>query len=169
MLAAVSYQKAPDVSSPATVHAAAANGPACLGPNPQRGGTLMILFGLLGAAAAWVLQTGIGETLAAQACFPHRTALTAPQWSWLIPVLDLMSIVALLIGVAGVWVAWRGWRNTRTMRTTRAAPASPVPDTGAGRAHFLATAGLILSLLFLVGLIATGFAVLLVSPCSVWR
>jgi hypothetical protein len=30
-------------------------------------------------------------------------------------------------------------------------------------------AGLMLSLLFLVGLVATGFAVLLVSPCSAWR
>lgn len=168
MLAAVSYQKAPDGPSPGPVHAAVANHPARLSPNRRRGGTLMMLFGLLGAAAAWGLQTEIGETLAAQACFPHRTALAAPQWSWLMPVLDLMSIVALLIGVASVWVAWRGWRNTRTMRTC-AAPASPVPDTGAGRTHFLATAGLILSLFFLVGLIATGFAVLLVSPCSAWR
>jgi hypothetical protein len=126
----------------------------------------MMLFGLFGAAAAWVLQTEIGETLAAQACFPHRSALAAPQWSWLMSALDALSIVALLIGVAGVWVAWRGWRTTRTGRP---APASPVSDTSAGRTRFLAMAGLILSLLFLVGLVATGLAVLLVSPCSAWR
>ena len=65
----------------------------------------MMLFGLLGAAVAWILQTEIGETLAAQACFPHRTALAAPQWSWLMSALDVMSIVALLNGAAGVWVA----------------------------------------------------------------
>ncbi|WP_206001794.1 hypothetical protein [Paraburkholderia aromaticivorans] len=166
MPAAVSYQKAPDEPSPAAAHAASGNNPGRRGPYRRRGGTPMMLFGLLGAAAAWVLQTEIGETLAAQACFPHRAALAAPQWSWLMPALNVMSIVALLIGTAGVWVAWRGWRMTRAARLD---PASPVSNAGEGRTRFLAMAGLILSLLFLVGLIATGLAVLLVSPCSVWR
>lgn len=165
MIAAVSYQKAPDESSPTTAHSTSGNKPAHLGPE-RRGGTLMMLFGLLGAAAAWTLQTEIGETLAAQACFPHRVALAAPQWPWLMPALSVMSIVALLIGAGGVWVAWRGWRTTRG---ARAGAASPESGTSTGRTRFLATAGLILSVLFLVGLVATGLAVLLVSPCSAWR
>jgi hypothetical protein len=166
MLAAVIYQKVPDVPTAPAARPAAGDEPRRLGPYRRRGGALMMLFGLLGAAAAWILQTEIGETLAAQACFPHRTALAAPQWSWLMSALDVMSIVALLIGAAGVWVAWRGWRMTRAARPDS---APPVSDTGAGRTRFLALAGLMLSLLFLVGLVATGLAVLLVSPCSAWR
>lgn len=166
MPAAVSYQKAPDEPSSMAPHATSGKAPGRLGPYRRRGGALMLLFGLLGAPAAWVLQTEIGETLAAQACFPHRSALAVPQWSWLMPVLDVMSVGALLIGVAGVWVAWRGWRTTRAARPD---PVSPVSDAGVGRTLFLAAAGFMLGLLFLVGLVATGLAVLLVSPCSAWR
>lgn len=166
MFAAVSYQKAPGGTAPAAAHPVSGDKPARQGPRRRRGGALMMLFGMLGAAAAWVLQTEIGETLAAQTCFPHRSALAAPQWSWLMPVLDVISVVALLIGVAAVWVAWRGWRMTRAARPD---PAPPASDAAVGRTRFLAMAGLILSLLFLVGLVATGLAVLLVSPCSAWR
>ena len=165
MLAAVIYQKAPDEPAPAA-RPAAGTPPARQRPHRRRGGALMMLFGLLGAAAAWILQTEIGETLAAQACFPHRVALAAPQWSGLMPALDAMSIVALLIGIAGVLVARRGWHMTRATRPDSAPPGS---DPGTGRTRFLAMAGLMLSLLFLVGLVATGLAVLLVSPCSTWR
>jgi hypothetical protein len=44
-----------------------------------------------------------------------------------------------------------------------------VLDTRPGRRHFLATAGLLFSLLFLFGLVAAGLAVWLVSPCGPWR
>ncbi|ASW03128.1 hypothetical protein [Paraburkholderia aromaticivorans] len=164
MFAAVSYQKAPEGTARASARPVSGDNPAREGPRRRRGGALMMLFGLMGAAAAWVLQTEIGETLAAQACFPHRSALAAPQWSWLMPALDAISVVALLIGVAGVWAAWRGWRSA-----ARPDPASPASDASVGRTRFLALAGIILSLLFVVGLVATGLAVLLVSPCSAWR
>jgi len=165
MPAAVIHQEAPREPAKATVCAAA--GPSARqGPPRRRVGPLMIVFGLLGAAAAWVVQTEIGQTLAAQGCYPHRAALPAPQWSWLMPVLNAMSVVALLIGVAGVWVAWRNWRVTRD---ARADPVPAIPAITVGRTRFLAMAGLILSLLFAVGLVATGLAVVLVSPCSAWR
>ena len=166
MSAAVIFHKASDEQAPTAARPASSDRPGGLSPHRRRRGALIMLFGLLGAAAAWILQTEIGETLAAQACFPHRTALAAPQWSWLMSALDVMSIAALLIGAAGVWVAWQGWRTTCARRPD---PAAPVSDTGAGRTRFLAMAGLTLSLLFLVGLLATGLAVLLVSPCSAWR
>jgi hypothetical protein len=82
------------------------------------------------------------------------------------PALNAMSIVALLVGIAGVWVAWRSWRIARGARPDSAASVS---DTTAGRTRFLAMAALILSVLFLVGLVTAGLAVLLVSPCSAWR
>ncbi|MFM0436081.1 hypothetical protein PQQ84_06460 [Paraburkholderia strydomiana] len=165
MLAAELYQKPPGEPEPepATARQDAGRRSDRLNPYPRRGGALMMLFGLLGAAAAWGLQTEVGETLAAQACYPHRRALPAPQWSWLMPALNAMSIVALLVGIAGVWVAWRSWRIARPD------PAASVSDTTAGRTGFLAMAGLILSVLFLVGLVTAGLAVLLVSPCSAWR
>lgn len=164
MFASITCQKLPGRTAPPAARPVSGEKPARQGPRRRRGGALMMLFGLMGAAAAWVLQTDIGETLAAQACFPHRSALAAPRWSWLMPALDVISVVALLIGVAGVWVAWQGWRSA-----ARRDPASPASDAAVGRTRFLALAGLILSLLFVVGLIATGLAVLLVAPCSGWR
>ncbi|MBT2794693.1 hypothetical protein J7I88_28980 [Paraburkholderia strydomiana] len=143
MLAAELYQKPPGEPDPATAQRGAGRRSDRLNPYPRR-----------------------GETLAAQACYPHRRALPAPQWSWLMPALNAMSIVALLVGIAGVWVAWRSWRIARGARPDSAASVS---DTTAGRTRFLAMAGLILSVLFLVGLVTAGLAVLLVSPCSAWR
>jgi hypothetical protein len=135
---------------------------------PRRAGhgLLTTLCGLFGAAAMWVLQTEIGEALAAQACYPRRTPLAAPQWPWLMPTLSAVSVGALLIGIVGAGIAWRNWRMACEAYS---GSAHSVADTSRGRVRFLAMAGLMLSLLFLVGLVASGFAVLLVSPCSAWR
>lgn len=166
MLAMANHQQRPGRAKPS------ADGPTVDGrqrggaPRHGRAGWLTMLFGLFGAAAVWVLQTGIGETLAAQGCYPHRAPLAAPQWSWLMPALSAASLGALLIGLGGAVIAWRNWRIAYGPHS---GSTDAVVDATRGRTRFLATAGLILSLLFLVGLFATGLAVLLVSPCSAWR
>lgn len=130
----------------------------------RRPGIYAMLFGLFGAVAVWFLQTEFGETLVAQVCFRHDAASLTPQW--LLPAVSAATAFALLIGIAGVGVAWRNWRVTRNVC---ASVAQHALDTSKGRQHFLAMAGFLLSLLFLVGLVAAGLAVLLVSPCSAWR
>ena len=166
MLAIATHQEGPAREKP-PVAGSAADGKRGRGAPRRAGpGLLTMLCGLFGAAAVWVLQTEIGETLAAQACYPHRTPLAAPQWPWLMPTLGAVSVGALLIGLGGAALAWRNWRMAREEHS---GSAHPVADTSRGRIRFLATAGLMLSLLFLVGLVASGFAVLLVSPCSAWR
>jgi len=166
MFAIATHQQRPGREEPSAAGSAADGKRGRGAPRHGSGGWLTMLFGLFGAAAVWVLQTEIGETLAAQACYPHRTPLAAPQWPWLMPTLGAVSVGALLIGLGGAALAWRNWRMAREEHS---GSAHPVADTSRGRIRFLATAGLMLSLLFLVGLVASGFAVLLVSPCSAWR
>jgi hypothetical protein len=165
MLAAAIYQQVPNDGTPLARPTAGDTGRQRK-PRRGRGATLAMLFGLFGTAAAWALQTEIGEALSAQACYAHRAALAAPQWPWLMPVLSVVSLGTLLIGVLGAGVAWGNWRRARDWQPDVVHEAS---DASRGRTRFLAMAGLMLSLLFLVGLVATGFAVLLVSPCSSWR
>ncbi|MEC5409927.1 hypothetical protein VOM14_30825 [Paraburkholderia sp. MPAMCS5] len=165
MLAAAIHQQAPDDVRP-PAHPTAGDTGRQRKPHRRRGVTLAMLFGLFGAAAVWVLQTEIGEALSAQACYPHREALPAPQWPWLMPALSAASLGALLIGMLGAGVAWWNWRRARDRQSDTVQQES---DASRGRTRFLAMAALMLSLLFLVGLVATGFAVLIVSPCSAWR
>lgn len=129
----------------------------------SRPGVWAMLFGLVGTAAAWFLQTEFGETLTAQVCYRHEMASSLPRW--LMPSIHAITVLALVIGLTGVAVAAWNCRHTRTV------PSSPrhVLDTRPGRQHFLATAGLLFSLLFLFGLVAAGLAVWLVSPCGPWR
>jgi len=132
-------------------------------PHRARPGLWAMLFGMAGAGAVWFLHTGFSETLVAQVC--HRHDRAAPVPGWLMPSVHVFTVSAVLIGAAGTAIAWRNWRLARK---ARAADARAL-DIGTGRRLFLATASLLFSLLFLVGLVAAGLAVLLVSPCSAWR
>lgn len=142
--------------------------PVCI-DKPVGGGSLSplaMLFGLFGAAAVWFFQTAFGEALTAQACFTHRTFVADSHWTWLSVTAGAVTACALLLGIAGVGVAWHNWR---AMRDTHSDAVRRALDTGHGRRQFLALAGVLFSLLFLVGLVAAGLAELLVSPCSAWR
>lgn len=132
-----------------------------------RVGPLAMLFGLVGAPLMWLMQVQIGETLTAQVCFMHQiTKPLAPHWPGLMLTLRIISAGALLIGLVATGVAWRNWHATRNGHSGVARLAL---DTGKGRQRFIGMAAWLLSLLFLVGLVAAGLAVLLVSPCSAWR
>ncbi len=111
-----------------------------------------LCIAIIGAPVAWVFQMSISEPLAADACYPHRTPLPMPRWEGLTPLLMVISFVCIVVGVLSGLVAWRSWRQ--------AWPEQPL--------RFLALLGVMSSFIFIVAILLTTLANLLVSPCHSW-
>jgi hypothetical protein len=104
-------------------------------------------FGLLGAPAAWAIQTLVNLPISAHACFPRIFPLAVPAAGALRGILFVVCIAAIIVGVAALWAAVRGWQRTREEHqsgsgkggSTTAARRSPrrvrdVPDSWPPRA-----------------------------------
>ncbi|SAK55718.1 hypothetical protein AWB79_02216 [Caballeronia hypogeia] len=123
-----------------------------------------LVVGLLLAPAAWIVQTDLGQTLAAWGCFPHEHPVNAPALPWLERGLLIVAVCALLLGLAGALTAWRNWRQSGAL-------ASALREHGAIDRHiardvFIARAGALASALFVFALIATDLAWMMISPCG---
>jgi hypothetical protein len=142
-------------------------------PAPERAQVTLaaLWFGLFGAPAAWTVQTLVDLAVAAHGCFPRLEPLAAPTTGvrWLT---GLVSVLAIAACTAAAVVAWRSWSRTRhehqgasdTGRTQ--ARGSAALETGEGRTRFMALAGLMTSVTFLLVTLVHGLTVLLVRPCG---
>ena len=129
-------------------------------PQASRVRTFVSLFG---AAGAWLIQMTISEPLAAHACYPNQVALTAPLWSTLPLMLVIINIVCLTAALVSGFVALSTWRRSRWDSRGDGKSA-----TDAGHAQFLPIMGVIASQIFVVAILFTSCAVVLVAPCSPW-
>jgi hypothetical protein len=129
---------------------------------------LRTIVSLFGAPAAWVVQMSLSEPLAAYGCYPHETPLPAPLWASLPAILVAISLACLAAGLISGYIAWSSWRRIDyRLRLLKAAPrGSASLDEGQGR--FLAILGQLSSVVFIIAILFTSFAVILVSPCSPW-
>ena len=129
---------------------------------------LRTIVSLFGAPAAWVVQMSLSEPLAAYGCYPHEAPLPAPLWASLPAILIAISLACLAAGLASGYIAWSSWRRINCrLRLLEAAPRSGASlDEGQGR--FLAILGQLSSFVFIIAILFTSFAVILVSPCSPW-
>jgi len=140
-------------------------------PARARVGIGALAFGLFGAPAAWSVQTLVNLPLASHGCFPGLDALDAPTFG-VRGVTFAVSLMALVVCVAAAAVAWRSWTRTREEHQAgsgRGAPHDPktaLLETGEGRTRFLAFAGVLTSVTFLLVSAAHAAAVLLVAPCG---
>jgi hypothetical protein len=136
--------------------------------NPSIAGTVfrrsrmsaaLLWLGLFGAPAAWTVQLLLSEPLAAYACYPYRTPLSAPIWNGLTAVLSTISgaclAVALLAGIAA-WISWRQFVKGRFAMADE------------DRNRFLAKLGTVSSFIFIVAIVFNICAVMLVPPCGPW-
>ncbi len=121
----------------------------------------LLWFAFAGAPIAWALNLVIGYSVQATVCNAGGAEATVLglQTARAIPV--LLSIVAGLIGAAGVAVAYRCWRVTGTGEEN---PEATVP-AAVGRSWFMSYAGLLSSMLFLLGIVLVGIAELALGPC----
>ena len=119
-------------------------------------------FGLFAAPAVWSLQLLLLYPVVAHACFPRDRPLSVPVRST-DPVVLLVSVVALAVAAAAGLIALRSWRTTRAEHH---AGEELLLETGEGRSRFMALGGMLLSGLFLFGIVLNGLPFLLLRPCG---
>lgn len=142
-------------------------------PGRHRVGSFALWFGLLGAPAAWSVQTLVNLPIASHACFPKITPLEAPQTGALRDILFVVSIVAIVVSIAALATAVRAWQQTRgehqtrVGRGTRHHSGTALAETGEGRTRFMTGAGVLTSLTFLlVSVMHTAVVFLAVPACG---
>lgn len=121
-------------------------------------GRWTILFALLGGAVAWSLHLLGSYVLLAWGC--------AREWAGTRPALAAVSVVALLVTVASGLVARRRWVIARQVdRPTDDAWDARMGERTA-RVSFLMVVGLVLALVFGLGIVYEAITVFLVPLCE---
>jgi hypothetical protein len=120
-------------------------------------------FGLFGAPAAWSVQLMANYALTAHGCFPGSEPRATPYFGGLSTLVLVISAAALAVAAAAGGAAWRSWRTTRAEHP---GGHEHLLETGAGRTRFMALAGLLLSGLFLLGVVMAAIPLFLVPPCG---
>jgi hypothetical protein len=118
---------------------------------------LTLLFALLGGAAAWSFHLLASYTLLAYAC--------SSRWSGARPGLVVIALLSLAIAVWSGVVARRRWLVARAIDR----PEDDAWDARMGertaRVSFLMVTGLVLSLIFAVGIVFAGLIIFLAPLC----
>ena len=129
--------------------------------------TYRTLLALFGAPGAWVTQMFLSEPIAAYTCYPHLVPLSAPLWVDLPAILAVISLFCLAGGLISGYVAWDSWRRT-SRRFVGNGTKTHILEVDGGQVRFLAILGIMSSFVFIVAILFTACAVLLVPPCSAW-
>jgi len=121
-------------------------------------GLKRLWFGVLAAPAAWAGMEGVGYWLAARSCEPGTGGV--PMEGTARPALTqvLLAVVMLAIALGGLAVAVHNWRAVQP-QARRGDP----PEWG--RAHFMAFGGVLISVLFVGGIVLFGLPTFLVDAC----
>jgi hypothetical protein len=132
-------------------------------PHRRRVGLAALLFGIVAAPLAWNAQILFNSALSGYVCYPHSAPLAAPLWVGSRPIMLAVSLGGIVVAIAAGLISRRSWRRTSDER-----PGSfhHLLELGEGRTRFMATVGMLTSVLFLIAL-AFGVSVLcLVPPCG---
>jgi hypothetical protein len=139
-------------------------------PERHRVTPFTLWFGLLGAPLAWSIQTLVNLPVSSHACFPRIEPLAVPGTGALRGILFVVSVGAIVIGIAALATAVHGWRLTRNEHQSRGGKGSEhdrgtaLAETGEGRTRFMAAAGLMTSVTFLLVSVAHTVVVFFVVP-----
>ncbi|SDY49767.1 hypothetical protein [Nitrosomonas sp. Nm33] len=125
------------------------------------------LLALFGAPVAWITQMLLCESLTSFACYPHQVPLSAPQWADLPVILTVICVVCLAFGLISGYIAWNLWQRTHHSLAESSSSEQVIKING-GQSQFLAMLGIMSSFIFIVAILFTSCAILLVSLCSEW-
>lgn len=134
-------------------------------PSPHRGRVAgwALWFGLLGAPFAWTLQELVNVALASNACYPHDVPLPSPLWNGLTGLTLGVEVVAIVLCIAAAVVAFATWRRTGSEKP---GDAHQLLGSGDGRTRFMAMAGMMTSVLFLIGTALATLNVTSIPACG---
>jgi hypothetical protein len=125
-----------------------------------------LLFGVLGAPAAWAVQLWSKYSLNSHACFPGSIPFISPapetlRWLW--PLLLAVDIAALAIGMAAVLVSYRNWIETQDEHRGN---AEALAEIGEGGTRFFALWGMIGGAAFSLAILFDLIGVLVLPLCG---
>jgi hypothetical protein len=120
-------------------------------------------FGLFGAPAAWSLQLLSSYALVAHGCYPAAVPRAMPIVAGLRTVVLGGGMAALLIALVAGGVAWGSWG---AMRSEHQGANEGLFETGEDRTRFMALAGILLSTVFLLGIVMNAIPVVMLRPCT---
>lgn len=139
-------------------------------PAPRHGTVPMPLlwFGLFGAALAWALQLLGNYWLFSHFCYPTVSPRATPTFGAVRVVGIIASGVLLLVAVAALLTAIGSWRRTReeAHRHRDARHREETAEVGEGRTRFMAMAGMLVSGIFVYGLVMNALPLLFMPVCT---
>ncbi|MFP3183984.1 MAG: hypothetical protein RXS25_25040 [Paraburkholderia sp.] len=128
-------------------------------------GAPQLLIALLVAPLAWLAQVAIAEMMLSERCVVGAPLFVVHAMPWTPLTVALASLLCLLFGAFGTLMAWRNlWRTARIPWMF----PSALRGTRAERDWFLARICALSSSMFILGLIATEIAIVVIAPCSPW-
>ncbi|GJG89634.1 hypothetical protein tb265_48150 [Gemmatimonadetes bacterium T265] len=138
-------------------------------PHRDRVHPLALWVGLFGVPVLWSLQTLVDYPVLSHFCYPQRIPLARPEAGGVWTTALVVSLVALAGSLAVGAVALRSWRATRDEHQHGAPGGMPratsVGEVGEGRTRFMAFAGVMISGLFLLGVVLNGVPLFVVPTC----
>jgi hypothetical protein len=141
------------MSAPAAAHPA----PAARPVTPAA-----LWFGLFGAPVAWSLQLLASYSLVAHGCYPDAEPMAMPVVPGLRTLVLGTGAAALAVALLAGGSAWRSWRATQHGDGGQEA----LLEAGEGRTRFMAVAGMLLSAVFVLGILMNVVPLLLLRPCG---
>lgn len=112
-------------------------------------------YAIVAPPAVWVAQGALGWLFGARMC----TSMSAPAVR---TVIGLISLAAAATAVSALFVGWQNWRRTSMS-------ADPRRLMAFGQLEFMASAGFLISVLFLLGILWAGLSSLLIDVCGEMR
>ena len=133
-------------------------------PAPHRAavGRGALWFGLFGAPFFWSVQLIVTYAVAAHTCFPQRQPLITSSSPAAWTAVCIVISCALIGSIAALITSVANWRATRT---EKGGADAALLDLGDGRTRFMAYAGILLSALFIGGVVLSGLALFLLPVC----
>jgi hypothetical protein len=116
-------------------------------------------LGILLAPGGWLVGELVGYYLAARSCEPGPAGIPLAGTAYPATVHVVLELVVAIVAAFGLGIALSSWRRIRD-------EGEPDEPTATGRARFMAATGLVISALFLFGILLFGFSGFVVDVCS---
>jgi hypothetical protein len=121
-----------------------------------------LLYGLIAAPCAWLTAQIFCSGLASRACHPKYEPLAVPAFSGTAFAHALAFLLSGAVCASGALVAYSAWRRTRGEHR---GGSQTLMEVGEGRSRFMALAGLLTSIGFLLAVAFSIPAAILVPLC----
>lgn len=125
-------------------------------------GLFALLYGLIAAPSAWITAQIFCSGLASRACHPKYEPLATPAFSGTSFAHAAALLIAGVVCASGAIVAYSGWKRTEDEHR---GGSQTLLEIGEGRSRFMALAGMLTSLGFLLAVLFSIPAAAFVPLC----